>query len=566
MYQIKCDDHILYDPRDEELILLNPKFHLEANTVGEGSFTILAKHPFYGALKKLRSIFELRQDNDIIFRGRMTNDSRDFYNRQFVDLEGVLAFTNDSIIEPYDFPKDDKFADAEASANIVEYFLRWAIEQHNSMVEEWQCLKVGKVTVSDPNNYITRSNTDYSTTMDLLKSKLFESELGGYLCIRYEEDGNYVDYLKEFELTNTQRVTVTENMLDITQDSDASETYTAILPFGATVEGSEGERLTIESLPDGNLTDDVVKKGKYIYSKSGVAEHGWICMPPSESRWDDIEKDVEQLLDKAVERLVGSAMRLSRTITIKAVDLSFSDSQIQAFRINRNVLVDVPSHGVENATFPLMKLDIEILNPQNTIITVGDTTRTLIDVNNRNQSSTIERVEKTAQLTAGKTQEVMNTVQQQLIVQETSVTSTCSKMILAALDQYVETGVYNQFKETVEAQLAILADEIVMNFTSATENINNVSGDLQAEIVERKKRISFSENGITIGSGENAITLEIDNDMIKFKKNGLQFGWWDGVDFHTGNIVVEVNERAQFGNFAFVPRSDGSLMFLKVGG
>lgn len=565
MYQIKCDDHILYDPRDEELILLNPKFHLEANTVGEGSFTILAKHPFYGALKKLRSRFELRQDNDIIFRGRMTNDSRDFYNRQFVDLEGVLAFTNDSIIEPYDFPKDDKFADAEASANIVEYFLQWAIDQHNSQVEEWQRLKLGRVTVSDPNNYITRSNTDYSTTMELLKSKLFESELGGYLCIRYEEDGNYVDYLKEFELTNTQRVTVTENMLDITQDSDASETYTAILPIGATVEGSEGERLTIESLPDGDLTDDVVKKGKYIYSKSGVAEHGWICMPPQESKWEDVTEP-ENLRDKALETLVGSAMLLSRTITIKAVDLSFSDSQIQSFRLYRNILVDVPSHGVENATFPLMKLDIEIMNPQNTIITIGDTVRTLIDVNNRNQSSTIERVEKTAQLTAGKTQEVMETVQQQMIVQETSMTATCSEMILAALDQYVETGVYNQFKETVEAQLAIMADEIVMNFTSTTESIDNVDGDLQARFTELYKYISFSESGITIGSGDSAITLEIDNDQITFKKNGVPFGWWDGNDFHTGNIVVEVNERAQFGNFAFVPRSDGSLMFLKVGG
>ena len=58
----------------------------------------------------------------------------------------------------------------------------------------------------------------------------------------------------------------------------------------------------------------------------------------------------------------------------------------------------------------------------------------------------------------------------------------------------------------------------------------------------------------------------LDNDMIRFTKNGQEFGWWDGVDFHTGNIVVEVNERAQFGNFAFIPRSNGSLDFLKVGG
>ena len=47
-------------------------------------------------------------------------------------------------------------------------------------------------------------------------------------------------------------------------------------------------------------------------------------------------------------------------------------------------------------------------------------------------------------------------------------------------------------------------------------------------------------------------------------KNGEQFGYWDGNDFYTGNLVVRTNERAQFGKYAYVPRSDGSLMFLKV--
>jgi hypothetical protein len=82
------------------------------------------------------------------------------------------------------------------------------------------------------------------------------------------------------------------------------------------------------------------------------------------------------------------------------------------------------------------------------------------------------------------------------------------------------------------------------------------------------KYISFSgDTAITIGSGDSTITLEIDNTKgIVFKKNGVSFGRWDGNNFYTGNIVVEVNERAQFGNFAFIPRSDGSLSFLKVGG
>ena len=117
-----------------------------------------------------------------------------------------------------------------------------------------------------------------------------------------------------------------------------------------------------------------------------------------------------------------------------------------------------------------------------------------------------------------------------------------------------------------------------------TKQINDVSDTLSGEIEQQKtnyeefiakfsKYIRFmeDENGnptdtaMTIGSGDSAITLEIDNEKgLIFKKNGVPFGSWDGVDFYTGNIIVNLNERAQFGNFAEVPRSDGSLSLLKV--
>ena len=165
-------------------------------------------------------------------------------------------------------------------------------------------------------------------------------------------------------------------------------------------------------------------------------------------------------------------------------------------------------------------------------------------------------------------EEVNNGLVESLHEQHSEILTTCSEIILSALDSYVETGDYTEFKETVEAQLSIMADEIVMNFTSTTEQIVDVDGDLQTKFNQLYKFISFTgEDGITIGSGGNAITLTLDNENgIVFMKNGTAFGSWDGVDFMTGNIVVKVNERAQFGNFAFVPRSDGSLMFLKVGG
>lgn len=140
----------------------------------------------------------------------------------------------------------------------------------------------------------------------------------------------------------------------------------------------------------------------------------------------------------------------------------------------------------------------------------------------------------------------------------------CNSSILDALEDYVQTGDYEAYKTTVEAQLNILADQISMNFATTTEQITAVEGEVHSEFTELHKYINFSQDGIEISSGENTLKLILDNDMIYFEQNGVRKSWWDGNDFHIGNIIVDVSERAQFGNFAFIPRSDGSLMFLKV--
>jgi len=148
----------------------------------------------------------------------------------------------------------------------------------------------------------------------------------------------------------------------------------------------------------------------------------------------------------------------------------------------------------------------------------------------------------------------------------TSLTRDTERIVMAALSSYVETSDQEEFKQTIQSEMAVLAEKITMNFTSTEEQIDKINGDLRAVVEDLQKYFEFSVDGLAIKAGENAMSLVLDNDIIVFKKNGEQFGWWDGVDFHTGNIVVELNERAQFGNYAFVPRSDGSLDFLKVGG
>jgi phosphomevalonate kinase len=148
----------------------------------------------------------------------------------------------------------------------------------------------------------------------------------------------------------------------------------------------------------------------------------------------------------------------------------------------------------------------------------------------------------------------------------TSITRDTEQIIMSALESYSKTEDVEQFKQSLEAELSVMAERISMSFSSATEQITSVDGEVKTISETLKKYFDFGVDGMTIKAGDNAMQLHLDNDVIRFVLNGQEFGWWDGINFHTGNIFVAVNEMARFGDFAYVPRSNGSLDFLKVGG
>lgn len=533
MYQIKVDGFPLLDLRDESLIVFNPKVKMEVNTVGEGSFTIYKNHPYYDKIKRLKSIVEVRDEIGAIFRGRMIDNTIDFNNGKAIDLEGLMAFFNDSVVAPYNFPEDfldnADYNTAAESGNVVEFFLDWLIKQHNSQVEAHQQFKLGVVTVSDPNNYLSRSDTDSQITWDVLKTKLFDSALGGYLCIRYEEDGNYIDYLSEFTLTNTQEIEFGENLLDLKRTTKGSETYSAIIPFGAEIEVETGnvdeegnaitekKKLSLESIPDGNVTEDIVKvtlsNGLHaIYSISAVEEYGWICPKPSETTWNDVT-EVANLLTKSVEYLSGTAVMLSDTVEITAVDLRFSNKEIQSFRIYRNVVAKSTPHNLSK-TYPLTKLEIPLLEPQNTKITLGDTVKTLTGESAKKESSTIQRIESAEKdIEANRTG--VTEAKQMTITQSTQAVNTSTEILFKALESYVESSNYEEFKSTLQTELEVWAKGISGRVTASEENIKNVDGDLQEKFNTITKYFTFDINGLTIGQVDNPNKVVIDNDEIK---------------------------------------------------
>lgn len=384
MYELKYKNYILYDPRlaDEKLIVRDPSVKLAVSKAGEMSFTVDAEHPYLSNLRRMSGLVELLDGTFPIYRGRITSDIKDFYGAHKIETEGIMAALNDSIIPPFNFPEDftedAAYKAAAASGNVVDFFFRWILAQHNSQVSTEQQIKPGVCTVTDSNNYITRSASEYATAMSTISDKLLKSSLGGNLLIRYENDGNYLDYYAELPLTNTQTVEFAENLLDLSSETDGTNIYTAILP-----EGKDG--LTIGNLPDGDLTDDLVKSGKIIYSKSGVATYGRITR---HIKWDDVTV-AANLQTKAKAALADNGLSMPETITCKAVDLGWQEG-IQHFRVGRmTALVSTP-HGY-SASYPLMELAPDILNPGNTQITLGATRRTFtgsqIDAGRKTEAS-----------------------------------------------------------------------------------------------------------------------------------------------------------------------------------
>lgn len=118
--------------------------------------------------------------------------------------------------------------------------------------------------------------------------------------------------------------------------------------------------------------------------------------------------------------------------------------------------------------------------------------------------------------------------------------------------------------EEMEARFSIESDKIQAQFEVINETVNELGEAIKDKYI---KNITENENGISITDSNGVYEIQLDNVTgVTILKNGVVRSQLVDDDFYTGNIVVRVNERAQFGNFGFVPRSDGSLSFLKVGG
>ena len=536
MYRVYCDGLTLYNSSLESLKIFSPSVELELNKTGSFLFTLYPDHPQYNAIQKLRSIITVYQDDYLIFRGRVLDDEIGFYNEKRVVCEGELAFLLDSVQRPYDY------------SGTVAGFLNLLIDNHNAQVEESKWFTVGNVTVTDPNDYIVRSNIDYVDTWTELQKKLIDL-LGGYIVSRHEGYINYIDYLQDFTLLSPQKITFGKNLLDLKRIRKGADIATALIPLGAKLKDDEGKdadnRLTIASVNDGL---------DYIVDEEAADRYGLIFATHT---WDDVT-EAANLLTKG-NAYLDELVNQPETIELTAADLATVDASFGNFHLGTYVKVESTPHGI-GQNFLVSKLSLKLLEPGANKLTLGGVflgiSGALAGVSGA-QGEIILQIENASKTASTAIYNVEQNLLASLQVSEENIKSVVAENYYLkdqtdALVSSVSTEI-EQTKESVEIQ-----------FNQFNADIEAVAAGTDAEFEEIRKYIRFVDGSILLGQVGNELELKISNDRISFLQDAVEVAYFSDNKLYVtdGHFLHSL----QLGNFAFIPRANNNLSFKKVGG
>lgn len=129
-------------------------------------------------------------------------------------------------------------------------------------------------------------------------------------------------------------------------------------------------------------------------------------------------------------------------------------------------------------------------------------------------------------------------IKQIISEQSTDIIKTCESIILNALDSYTETGDFETFRKTTEAQLTLMSQQMELKFTQTTSDLKSINEDLQSKFNTITKYFTFDINGLTIGQSESPYKVIIDNDRYSMTVNDREVMWISDGKVYTPEIEV----------------------------
>lgn len=344
--------------------------------IGTFEFELMYDHPLYNQIEPITGLVKIvnKYDKEVEFYGRVLKpdagmDSTGLFAKTFV-CESVLGYLQDST---QTFQR--------VTNNGVEDYLRRIIDIHNGQVEPHKQFKIGRVTVPNQSDVPYRF-IGYDTTFETIKTYLV-GRMGGYIQLRLEDDGMYLDYLKDVGQDMSSPIQLGTNIETARRELDLSNLITRLVPLGADLDKDTQDEETGQYVVRERVTINRVNNGKaYIEDPELVRQFGIIQRPMD---WTEI-KDARILLERGKQYMANQKIAISAW-SVSVVELYLIDHSFEKFKIgNTHPIDNPPLSGVER--LQIIKKVIDVTQPESVDLTVGADSMTLSKFQLQQQEAT----------------------------------------------------------------------------------------------------------------------------------------------------------------------------------
>ena len=541
LFRVYVDGELFYHPNLSKLAITEAKISENAVNIDSLSLSAPYSHPYINSIKPMASVIVCKKGEEIVFEGRAVDDGSDFYNTHSWTCESSLAYLKDTLQPPFSYKGPLK--------GLLEQF----ISVHNSKVEVQKQFKLGNITVTDNNDYIAYSSSEYMKTIDAIKNKLINTH-GGYLQVRYEKDGKYLDYLADFNLRSLQKVEFGKNITDVKITKDHTERVTALIPLGAkkTKTDENGNEIQLDERVDITSVNNGLD---YVHDEKEVKNIGWIW---TTEIWNDVTLP-GNLLRKAQSRLTDLAKGVT-SIQLTIIDESDTGADIGDIHARMYVECISKPHGI-NGTYLCINRTRDYLNPAGNTITIGASGVSLSQAA-ASQDKNISSLEDDILGQTHKIESIngeLNLVNDRFHDCYSEIAKTSDKITSIVHDTYIEKSQLATIQKDFQTSITQNSSEIRMDFTAITDEIK---GNVAHNQELLKEYIRFKGALIELGKLGNAFTAELSNEELAFKENGQKIAY-----ISNNSLVItnaEIRNKLSLGNesrgwFDFIPRTNGNL-------
>ena len=373
-----------------------------------------------------------------------------------------------------------------------------------------------------------------------------------------ERDNYTIKLLAQRGQDNGIKLIFGKNIKEIKITSDYSSIVTRVLPLG--FDGLMLPEIYVDSSNIGDYATPKIAKVEFSdiqYDPESTEEGVFTNIDDAYNALRDVANKFLDENDKPLINVKVDWIELSKTEEYKQYQA------IETLHLGDYVIATIL--GLDYQT----RVTKIVYNPLSDMIEtfeIGTLQKNIGNSINENTKK-VEQVNPTSILSAAKNNatELINSAmggyivktQTDLYIMDTPDTSTAQKVWRWNLNGlgYSSTGINGTYQTAMTSNGQIVADMITTGTMSA-DRIQGLAG-LMITVGELGDYIRIDQSGNMIfGNPDNEYQLQIENDRVGIYYNGSLISRWIQDEF----TVKQIN----LGNFAFIPRDNGSLSFRKV--